>query len=91
MFASCDGDGFIDIWDINKDIEGPQVRKQVRDQAINTLKWSQDGKRMAVGDASGYVSIWGVDKDFSAPKSEDFTKMERLAVNQQQVRSVTGA
>lgn len=25
IFASCDGDGFVDVWDINKDIESPVV------------------------------------------------------------------
>lgn len=23
VFASCDGDGFVDVWDINKDTESP--------------------------------------------------------------------
>ena len=27
VFASVDADGFVDIWDINKDREAPQVRK----------------------------------------------------------------
>ena len=29
VFASCDAEGYVDIWNINKDIETPVVRKQV--------------------------------------------------------------
>ena len=32
VFATCDGDGYIDIWDINKDIETPIFRKKANDQ-----------------------------------------------------------
>jgi hypothetical protein len=31
VFASCDGDGFIDVWDINKDVEAPIFRKKAND------------------------------------------------------------
>mmetsp|Transcript_27434 Transcript_27434/g.20585 ORF Transcript_27434/g.20585 Transcript_27434/m.20585 type:complete len:139 (-) Transcript_27434:220-636(-) len=27
VFASCDGDGYIDLWDLNKDSESPLTRK----------------------------------------------------------------
>lgn len=54
IFASVDGDGFIDIWDINKDHESPIARKKVNEQsigaqgyrdvdeqrALSCLKWS---------------------------------------------------
>jgi len=83
VFATCDGDGFVDIWDINKDTESPQVRKKLRDEAINTIRWSEDGKKIAVGDSDGYLSIWALDKDFYMPKSDDQTKMERLVASMQ--------
>lgn len=78
VFASCDGDGFIDIWDINKDSESPIVRKKTGDNALNCLRWSKDGRKIALGDSEGYVSLWGVDKDFVIPKSDDISKLENL-------------
>ena len=32
IFASVDGDGYIDLWDINKDVEAPIARKKVNFQ-----------------------------------------------------------
>ena len=67
-----DGDGFIDIWDINKDLEAPIVhtcafeqstnahgyKEQDDGKALGAIKWSRDGRRLAVGDSEGFVSIW---------------------------------
>ena len=68
VFASVDGDGFIDLWDINRDVEAPIARKKVNGQqnpgssaaagyrdfddarALSCLKWSLDGRRIAIGD-----------------------------------------
>ena len=78
VFASCDGEGYIDIWDINRDTEAPIARKKTGSRALNSLKWSLDGRKIAVGDSEGYVSLWQVDKEFSMPKNEDFHKLDRF-------------
>ncbi len=78
VFASCDGEGYLDIWDINKDIEAPQVHKKTSNMSINTLKWSLDGKKIAMGDSSGNLSMWNVDKELAIPKNDDVNKLERL-------------
>lgn len=78
VFATCDGEGYIDVWDINKDIEAPIARKKTGSRALNSLRWSLDGRRIAAGDSDGFVSLWSVDKDFSVQKGEDFNKLERL-------------
>ena len=83
VFASCDGEGYIDIWDINRDIEAPVSRKKTGSRALNTLRWSMDGRKIATGDAEGYVSLWSVDKEFSMQKNEDFNKLERLISSSQ--------
>jgi dynein intermediate chain, cytosolic len=36
IFASVDGDGFIDIWDINKDVEQPIARKKVNEHQVGS-------------------------------------------------------
>ena len=90
-----DGDGFIDIWDINKDTESPIVHKKAfesaagnaayRDyddnKAICSLKWSLDGRKLAIGDSDGFLSIWNVDKELYNPKQSDFELMEQLCQN----------
>ena len=78
VFATCDGDGFIDVWDINKDIEAPVARKKTGSRALNCLRWSMDGRKLVTGDSEGFVSLWSVDKEISMQKNEDFNKLERL-------------
>lgn len=92
VFASVDGDGYIDIWDINRDREGPIAHKkafessssnqvykdQDENRPISCLKWSLDGRKIAIGDAEGFVSIWNVDKELYNPKPSDFEQIEEL-------------
>ena len=91
IFGSVDGDGYIDIWDINRDTEAPIARKKAFEQgsgagyrdvqenrALSCLKWSLDGRKIAIGDQDGYVSIWNVDKELYMPQPADFDAMENL-------------
>ena len=63
IFATCDAEGYVDIWNINASKEQPLVRKQVSDKNVplNTLRWAADGRRIAVGDSQGHVSILSCD------------------------------
>ena len=68
----------MDIWNINKDIEIPIVRKQVQERQprpFNCLRWNKDGRRIAVGDSQGYVTILAVDQELAVPKPDDFDKI----------------
>ena len=54
VFASCDAEGYVDIWNINANTETPIVRKCVSEQRnnpLNCMRWSKDGRRIAVGDS----------------------------------------
>ncbi len=60
VFASCDADGYVDVWDINRDKEQPLVHMQIEEKEprpLNCLRWSRDGKRMLTGDAAGKVTV----------------------------------
>lgn len=77
IFAACDGDGFLEIWDLNKDTEAPIAYKQtLKKTALNCLQWSADGRKIAVGNSDGQVNMWSLDKEVSQPRSEDFTDFE---------------
>jgi len=65
VFASCDGDGYIDLWDLNRDTEAPVSRKKTGNKAINCIKWSSDGKKIIAGDSEGIITLWQVDKELS--------------------------
>jgi dynein intermediate chain len=80
VFASCNGEGIVDIWNINKDRESPIVHKPIQDKSrpLNSLRWNNDGRRIAVGDSKGYISILQVDPELSTPKNEDFDRITEL-------------
>jgi dynein intermediate chain len=63
LFASCDGLGSLDFWDLNKDTEVPLFRYDTGKNALNKMSWSNDGKRLAVGDIAGKVSVFNVEKE----------------------------
>jgi dynein intermediate chain len=63
VFASCDAEGYVDIWDISTDMESPIVHTRKDTTALHKLGWSTDGKRLATGGMNGIVSVYGVDKD----------------------------
>lgn len=80
VFASCDAEGYVDVWNINRDRETPLVRKQIleKPRPINCLRWSKDGRRIAVGDSAGFITMLQVDQDLVQPSSEDFEKIQQL-------------
>lgn len=63
MFASIDGLGKLNIWDINTFTESPVFSKQISNEALNRMSWSEDGKRLALGETTGKISLFNVNKD----------------------------
>ncbi len=63
LFASVDGQGKLDFWELNKDVEAPIYRYDVGKNSLNKMAWSQDGKRISVGDINGKVSVFNIDKE----------------------------
>jgi hypothetical protein len=53
------------------------VRKQIleKPKPINCLKWSKDGRRIAVGDSAGSLTMLAVEQDLVTPEFEDFEKV----------------
>ena len=73
IFATGDGSGFIDLWDLNRDREIPTFRYNLK-SAINKLAWSYDGKKLAAGDINGHIAIFSSEKDVVNVKNEDINK-----------------
>lgn len=53
----------------NRDLDDKD-RKMKKE--LTALKWSRDGRRIAISDSEGFVSIWQADKDLYMPKQADF-------------------
>lgn len=77
VYATCNGYGQIDLWDLSKETEEYRYRCEADKRAINKVKWSYDGKRLISGNTNGTVKLWSVDKEFYQYKDEDLDKLEK--------------
>lgn len=78
VFSSVDGEGHVDLWNLNQDLESPVVRCERPTTApvklaLNRCFWSSDGKRLGTGDSEGNLSVYALDKSLAQPRNEDFT------------------
>ncbi|CAE7560215.1 DYNC1I2, partial [Symbiodinium sp. CCMP2456] len=79
VFASTDGEGHIDLWNLNKNIELPVLRCENpngRRLALNKCHWSNDGRKLAAGDSEGTVSVFAADRTVAQPRNEDFLQFQ---------------
>ena len=78
ILSMGDGNGYLDIMDLNKDIETPKVHCKISDSAINKICWTEDGKRITSGDSNGKIKLFGVDKQLYIYNNEDTKKFENV-------------
>ena len=78
VLATGDGNGYLDILDLNKDIETPRVHCKLGNEALNKICWTEDGKRITVGDSSGKIQLFALDKQIYISNSEDSKGFEKL-------------
>jgi len=79
VFASVDGEGHIDLWNLNKNTESSIVRCEnpnaaLKRVALNKCSWSTDGRRLATGDSQGNLSVYSADRHIAQPRNEDFAQ-----------------
>lgn len=77
LFASVDGEGRLDLWNLINDSEIPTASICFNNgqSALNKLKWTKCGNKIAIGDDLGKVSIVDVNENISRPKVDDSKKL----------------
>ena len=78
VMAMGDGNGYLDIMDFNKDIETPKLHCKLGNEALNKICWTEDGKRITVGDSSGKVQLFALDKEIYMSDGENSKRFEKL-------------
>ncbi len=78
ILACSDGDGYLDIWDLIKNKEQPSIHCKLGNEVLNKMSWTEDGKRMAIGDSSGKIQLLGMDKKIYKSTPEDSSKFEKI-------------
>ncbi|XP_074653456.1 cytoplasmic dynein 1 intermediate chain 1-like isoform X2 [Tubulanus polymorphus] len=74
LFASVDGNGRIDLWNLNNDTEVPTASTRIDGSAANRCRWHQSGHSLAVGDDTGRIHIYDVAEHIANPKNDEWTK-----------------
>jgi len=76
VFATADGTGTLDIWNLNNDTEKPIIREKASHRALNKLSWSANGKTLVTGDAEGVIHVYDVGEKMSSTGPEVEHKFE---------------
>lgn len=75
VFSTVDGEGCVDLWNLNRSLESPVARCEHPSHgklALNHCHWSNDGRRLVAGDSEGTLSVYGVDRSIAQPRNEDY-------------------
>ncbi|KAM0786424.1 hypothetical protein ACM66B_001888 [Microbotryomycetes sp. NB124-2] len=82
VFASVDGAGKLNLWNLNVDTEVPVLATAVGSsgpRGLNKVAWNRkDGRRIAVGSSDGGVYVFDVRPDLVTPKEDDWEQLRRV-------------
>uniref|UniRef100_A0A3B4EMB5 Uncharacterized protein n=1 Tax=Pygocentrus nattereri TaxID=42514 RepID=A0A3B4EMB5_PYGNA len=80
LFATVDGMGHLDLWNLNNDTEVPSASVTVEGScALNRVRWASGGREVAAGDSEGRVWIYDVG-ELAVPHSDDWNQLARVLV-----------
>ncbi|XP_043117186.1 cytoplasmic dynein 1 intermediate chain 1 isoform X1 [Puntigrus tetrazona] len=78
LFATVDGNGRLDLWNLNNYTEVPSASVTVEGGcALNRVRWASGGREVAVGDSEGHVWIYDVGEQLAVPHTDDWSKFAR--------------
>ncbi|CAH1154776.1 unnamed protein product [Phaedon cochleariae] len=75
LFASVDGGGRLDLWNLNQDTEVPAASALVGGgAALNKVSWAPSGLQITVGDGQGKIWVYDVAENFAHPRHDEWNK-----------------
>ncbi|CAB4064428.1 DYNC1I [Lepeophtheirus salmonis] len=75
MFATVDGTGRLDIWNLNNDTEVSEASVIVDGSpALNRVSWTQSGLHVTVGDDTGKIWVYDVGEQLAHPGPDEWNK-----------------
>jgi WD40 repeat protein len=57
LFATVNNDGYLDLFDLTRDLELPIAHEKVSRSAINKCSWNNEGSAILTGDSSGNINM----------------------------------
>lgn len=91
LFASVDGSGKLDLWNLISNTELPIASMHVNNgmSALNKLKWSKCGTKIALGDDQGKITLVDINDSISKSKSpSDDAKSLKCVLNDLKQNSI---
>jgi len=77
VFATADGSGKLDVWNLNEQSEKPVIRDTPSPgHSLNKISWSNDAKNIAAGSSDGQIFLYGVGEKLSTSNVDDERKFE---------------
>jgi len=74
LFASVDGEGRLDLWNLNVETEVPTASVSIEGKpALNQCRWHQSGYHIGVGDNTGRIHLYDVGEHIATPKSDEWS------------------
>ncbi|XP_048882609.1 cytoplasmic dynein 1 intermediate chain 1 isoform X5 [Brienomyrus brachyistius] len=81
LFATVDGMGRLDLWNLNNDTEVPTASVTIEGtSALNRVRWASGGREIAVGDSEGRVWIYDVGEQLAVPHIDEWSRFGRTLV-----------
>nr|CAG4636903.1 EOG090X03UT [Ceriodaphnia reticulata]SVE72855.1 EOG090X03UT [Ceriodaphnia reticulata] len=76
VFATVDGMGRLDVWNLNQDTEVPVTSVMVDgNPALNRVKWTQSGMNLTVGDDNGKIWVYELGEQLAVPRADEWTRL----------------
>lgn len=76
LFATADGMGRIDLWNLNNDTELPTASVTVEgNPSLNKITWTPSGNQIIAGDDTGKVWVYDVGDQVALPKGDEATQL----------------
>lgn len=87
LFASVDGQGRLDLWNLNQDTEVPTASVVIDGApALNRVSWTPSGLHVTIGDDFGKIYVYDVAEHLATPRMDEWTKfaatLNELKMNQ---------
>jgi len=87
LFASGNGSGHLDLWNINQNMEVPQASIKIPSlneaegsrPALSSLQWMSNGRRIIAGDSAGFLHIYEVSNEIALPRRDEWNRLENTA------------
>ncbi len=70
-------DGYLDIFDLTRDLELPVAHEKVSKNAQNRCIWNNDGSAIISGDSSGTISLFGLADKYRKMENSKYEDLER--------------